>query len=149
MYLYIKRIVSSSFSVTVTGWCPYVTSLGLQYCNAGTSSNGYMQLPYCASLVSFCKFGTARYDVIYCFFVLVAYPDSGLVPCVLHNPCKIRLGREALVLGCQYQSFCLSFQSLTSEPLVGFIIVNICFSCCFSGIVPCSPFSSHCLTSVS
>ena len=102
------------------------TSLGLQYCNAGTPSNGCIQLPYCASLDSqFCKFGTARYDMIYCFFVLVAYPAQW-TGAVLHNPCKIRLGREAMVLGCNYQSLCLSFQSRASEQLVGFIIVNIC-----------------------
>ena len=51
-------------------------------------------------IVSFCKFGTARCDVIYCFFMLVAYPAQW-TGAVLHNPCNIRLGREALVLGCK------------------------------------------------
>ena len=37
----------------------------------------------------------------------------------------VRLGREVLVLvGCNYQTLCLSFPSRTSEPLVGFAIIN-------------------------
>ena len=43
--------------------------------------------------------------MIYCFFVLVVYPDPAQwTGAVLQNPCKIyiRLGREALVLGCNY-----------------------------------------------
>ena len=71
-----QRIVTSSFSVTVSGLYSYHLS--------GTSMS----------------------------------PSQSL---------QIRLGREALVLGCNYQSLCLSFQSSTSEALVGFIIVNICF----------------------
>ena len=99
------------------------------------------------SMVSLCKFGTARYDVIYCFLVLVAYPAQW-TGAVLHNPCKIRLGREALVLGCHYQSFCLSFQSRTSEPLVG-LKSSTSASFILLGYLPCSSLSSHCFTSIS
>ena len=46
--------------------------LGLQYCSVGTLFNRYMQLSYCASLVSFYKFRTPRNDMIYSFFLPVA-----------------------------------------------------------------------------
>ena len=98
--------------------------LGLQYCSVGTLFNRYMQLSYCASLVSFYKLRTARNDMIYSFFLPVAY-SAQWTGAVLFNPCIVGLARVALVLGSNYQSLCLGFQSNTSEPLVGFIIMPL------------------------
>ena len=71
---------SSAFAggFTVSGLCSYNLSgtfffLGLQYCSVGTLFNRYMQLSYCASLVSFYKFRTPRNNMIYSFFLPVAY----------------------------------------------------------------------------
>ena len=98
--------------------------LGLQYCSVGSLFNRCMQLSYCASLVSFYKFRTSRNDTIYSFFLPVAY-SAQWTGAVLFNPCIVGLGRVALVLGSNYQSLCLGFQSNTSEPLVGFIIMPL------------------------
>ena len=90
-------------------------------------------------IVSFCKFGTARYDVTYCFFMLVAYPAQ-CTGAALHNPCKIRLVRETVVQGCNYQSLCLSFQSrvLLSQWLV--LKSSTSASLILLKYLPCSSF---------
>lgn len=117
--------------------CAHTSFLGLQYCSAGTLSNGYMQLPHCVSLDSQCLQvwdSRIRYDLLFlhacCIFCTVVW-------------CR----PSQAFSGCNYQSLCLNFQSGTSEPLVGFTSIDICFPCSFG--VPCSSFSSHCLVSIS
>ena len=74
---------------------------------------------------------------------------SGLLSFFILNSCKVKFGREALVLGWIFQTLCLSFQLFrTSEALVGFVITNIRFSPSI-GVSSCSCFSSHCLISIS
>ena len=62
------------------------------------------------------------YDLPFLLACYISCVDLGVIS--FTYSCEVRLGREVLVLGCIYQTLCLSFQSCTSEPLVGFAIIN-------------------------